>query len=87
MHAEPQLIQWLAAPIAASVSPATAAEEALNSTLTSTYVRFSLLALSSIFFLVDPFAAIPSFIAITSGVEAARRPAWPGRPPSPASSS
>jgi multiple antibiotic resistance protein len=50
-------------------SPATAAEEALH----STYVRFSLLALSSIFFLVDPFAAIPSFIAITSGVDPARR--------------
>jgi multiple antibiotic resistance protein len=51
------------------VSPATAAEEALR----STYVRFSLLALSSIFFLVDPFAAIPSFIAITVNVDAARR--------------
>jgi multiple antibiotic resistance protein len=36
-------------------------------------VRFSLLALSSIFFLVDPFAAIPSFIAITSGVDETRR--------------
>lgn len=36
-------------------------------------VRFSLLALSSIFFLVDPFAAIPSFIAITSGVDEKRR--------------
>ena len=36
-------------------------------------VRFSLLALSSIFFLVDPFAAIPSFIAITAGADAARR--------------
>ncbi len=39
----------------------------------SYYVRFSLLALSSIFFLVDPFAAIPSFIAITEGVDAKRR--------------
>jgi len=37
------------------------------------YVRFSLLAVSSIFFLVDPFAAIPSFLAITDGVDAARR--------------
>jgi multiple antibiotic resistance protein len=37
------------------------------------YVRFSLLAVSSIFFLVDPFAAIPSFLAITEGVDAARR--------------
>ena len=57
------------APLAAWVSPASAAEQAFN----STYVKFSLLALSSIFFLVDPFAAIPSFIAITSGVDAARR--------------
>ena len=37
------------------------------------YVRFSLLAVSSIFFLVDPFAAIPSFLAITNGANAARR--------------
>ncbi len=65
MPVQPQLIQHLAA----LVSPATAAEEAFN----STYVKFSLLALSSIFFLVDPFAAIPSFIAITAGVEPARR--------------
>ncbi len=56
-------------PVFALVSPAKAAEHALS----STYVRFSLLALSSIFFLVDPFAAIPSFIAITAGVDAARR--------------
>lgn len=41
--------------------------------LHSTYVRFSLLALSSIFFLVDPFAAIPSFIAITAGTEPTHR--------------
>ncbi|HTA85975.1 MAG TPA: MarC family protein [Silvibacterium sp.] len=41
--------------------------------LHSTYVRFSVLALSSIFFLVDPFAAIPSFIAITAGADATRR--------------
>jgi multiple antibiotic resistance protein len=39
----------------------------------STYVQFSLLALSSIFFLVDPFAAIPAFISITSGVDSQRR--------------
>ena len=70
MHVEAQFIQWVAGPVAAAwVSPTTAAEEALN----STYVRFSLLALSSIFFLVDPFAAIPSFIAITAGVEPVRR--------------
>jgi multiple antibiotic resistance protein len=70
MHVHPQLIQQLAAPVAAwLVSPTAAAEEALN----STYVKFSLLALSSIFFLVDPFAAIPSFIVITSGVDPVRR--------------
>jgi multiple antibiotic resistance protein len=36
-------------------------------------VRFSVLALSSIFFLVDPFAAIPSFLAITESVDPVRR--------------
>jgi multiple antibiotic resistance protein len=36
-------------------------------------VRFSLLALSSIFFLVDPFAAIPSFLAITHSADPVRR--------------
>lgn len=41
--------------------------------LHSNYVRFSLLALSSIFFLVDPFAAIGSFIAITAGADRARQ--------------
>ena len=39
----------------------------------SVYVRFSLLALSSILFLVDPFAALPTFLAITEGDDAARR--------------
>jgi multiple antibiotic resistance protein len=39
----------------------------------SVYVRFSLLALSSIFFLVDPFAALPTFLAITQGADAVRR--------------
>jgi multiple antibiotic resistance protein len=39
----------------------------------SVYVRFSLLALSSIFFLVDPFAALPTFLAITAGSDTARR--------------
>src|SRR5580704_7231778 len=40
----------------------------------SMYVRFSLLALSSILFLVDPFAALPTFLAITEGdVPAVRR--------------
>ncbi len=39
----------------------------------SAYVRFSLLALSSIFFLVDPFAALPTFLAVTSDQDAAKR--------------
>ena len=39
----------------------------------SAYVRFSLLALSSIFFLVDPFAALPTFLAVTAGADAAER--------------
>jgi multiple antibiotic resistance protein len=56
------------------VSPAAAASHALHSPM----VKFSLLALSSIFFLVDPFAAIPSFIALTDGADARgrRRMAW-----------
>jgi len=45
----------------------------LHELQTTPYVRFSLLAVSSIFFLVDPFAAIPSFLAITAGVDPARR--------------
>lgn len=51
-------------------NPATAA---LNEIRSAPIVRFSVLALSSIFFLVDPFAAIPSFLAITHGADAARR--------------
>ena len=39
----------------------------------SAYVRFSLLALSSIFFLVDPFAALPTFLAVTAGADAAAK--------------
>ncbi len=39
------------------------AQIALNELSKAPIVRFSLLALSSIFFLVDPFAAIPSFLA------------------------
>src|ERR1700761_4993424 len=46
---------------------------ALNELSRAPIVRFSVLALSSIFFLVDPFAAIPSFIAITESADAARR--------------
>jgi multiple antibiotic resistance protein len=50
-------------------NPASAAIHELH----STYVQFSVLALSSIFFLVDPFAAIPAFISITAGIDAQRR--------------
>src|SRR5665213_657159 len=39
----------------------------------SDYVRFSVLALSSIFFLVDPFAALPTFLAVTAGADKQRR--------------
>ena len=49
------------------------AEVALNELSTAPLVRFSVLAVSSIFFLVDPFAAIPSFLAITERVDPARR--------------
>ncbi|HZL28735.1 MAG TPA: MarC family protein [Acidobacteriaceae bacterium] len=40
---------------------------------TSAYVRFSVLALSSIFFLVDPFAALPTFLAVTAGQDDSKR--------------
>ncbi|HEY5331873.1 MAG TPA: MarC family protein, partial [Acidobacteriaceae bacterium] len=40
---------------------------------TSAYVRFSVLALSSIFFLVDPFAALPTFLAVTAGQDDGKR--------------
>jgi multiple antibiotic resistance protein len=49
------------------------AATALNELSQAPLVRFSVLALSSIFFLVDPFAAIPSFLAITSGADETRR--------------
>jgi multiple antibiotic resistance protein len=49
------------------------AEVALNEIRSAPIVRFSLLALSSIFFLVDPFAAIGSFLAITANADTARR--------------
>ena len=35
--------------------------------------QFALIAFSSIFFLVDPFAAIPAFLSITADVDASRR--------------
>ena len=47
--------------------------DVLNGLSTAPVVRFSVLALSSIFFLVDPLAAIPSFLAITEGADPARR--------------
>jgi multiple antibiotic resistance protein len=49
------------------------AEAALNELSSAPIVRFSLLALSSIFFLVDPFAAIPGFLAITHSADSERR--------------
>lgn len=51
-------------------NPATQAFTEISS---APIVRFSLLAFSSIFFLVDPFACIPSFLAITQSADAARR--------------
>jgi len=48
---------------------------ALSGLRASVYVRFSVLALSSIFFLVDPFAALPTFLAVTAGVDKTRRKA------------
>ncbi len=49
------------------------AENALNQLRHAPWVHFWVLALSSIFFLVDPFAAIGSFLAITAGADAERR--------------
>jgi multiple antibiotic resistance protein len=49
------------------------AETALSELNHVPWVRFSVLALSSIFFLVDPFAAIPAFLAITESADAVRR--------------
>lgn len=51
------------------VNPATLAMRGMH----SNYVRFSVLALSSIFFLVDPFAAIPAFLAVTANADPPRR--------------
>jgi multiple antibiotic resistance protein len=63
MHA-PELLSWLGfQPHAVS----------LYGIQHSIYVRFSLLALSSIFFLVDPFAALPTFLAVTAGADPKRR--------------
>jgi len=49
------------------------AETALTELTRVPWVRFAALALSSIFFLVDPFAAIPSFLAITESADPPRR--------------
>lgn len=49
------------------------AAAAFNELSQAPLVRFSVLALSSIFFLVDPFAAIPTFLAITENADPARR--------------
>ena len=49
------------------------AEAAFHQFQSAPLVRFSVLAVSSIFFLVDPFAAIGSFLAITAGAEERRR--------------
>lgn len=51
-------------------NPASTAFEQIQS---APIVRFSLLAVSSIFFLVDPFAAIGSFLAITAEADERRR--------------
>ena len=40
---------------------------------TEAFVQFSLVALSSIFFIVDPLATIPSFLALTAGDSPAKR--------------
>jgi multiple antibiotic resistance protein len=58
------------------VGPAVHALERIHD---SKYVGFSVLALSSIFFLVDPFAAIGSFLAITAGASPARRKRMAGK--------
>ena len=52
------------------------AEVALHELSHAPLVRFSVLALSSIFFLVDLFAAIGSFLAITEGRTRRGASAW-----------
>jgi len=56
-------------PSAFLASPATLAMRGMHSNC----VRFSVLALSSIFFPVGPFAAIPAFLDVTANAEPARR--------------
>jgi len=55
------------------------AETALSELSNVPWVRFAVLALSSIFFLVDPFAAIPGFLAITESADPARRKRMAGK--------
>ncbi|WP_420237513.1 MarC family protein [Telmatobacter bradus] len=60
-------------PLSHLVAWANPAENALHTIESAPIVRFSLLALSSIFFLVDPLAAMPTFLAITANADAKRR--------------
>ncbi len=55
------------------------ASHALQEIHQSKYVGFSLLALSSIFFLVDPLASIGTFLAITAGVDTPKRKRMAGK--------
>ncbi len=59
------------------------AQHALQEIHQSKYVGFSLLALSSIFFLVDPLASIGSFLAITAGADPANPPRKAAQPSQP----
>ena len=49
-------------------------------------LQYSFVAFSSIFFLVDPFAAIPAFLVMTADEGRCNRKRSPAAPPSPASS-
>jgi multiple antibiotic resistance protein len=42
-------------------------------------LEFALLAFTSVFFLVDPFAVVPAFLAITQGAEMSERRAMARR--------
>jgi multiple antibiotic resistance protein len=64
-----KLVCMLDPALMAMYNPAAVALNELN----STYVRFSVLAISSIFFLVDPLATMPTFLAITAGQSPAKR--------------
>ena len=55
------------------------ATHALQEIHQSKYVGFSVLALTSIFFLVDPLASIGTFLAITAGVDPAKRKRMAGK--------